>query len=201
VTAVSFALTNSAAGANRAWGILDRNGAWVHEPEFVFDEQHAPRPGFFQPLEWLIRPLAFHGERALFRTDKKKWGYLSPKAEVVIPATYEKAGFFSDGLAPVMKKVKGQSRWGLIDTTGQLVVGHVIEHMVPHGAFRNGLVPTAVRDGYGYKWGYTDRQGVVVIPHAFDAAYNFDDGIAQVRLGEVNAYIDVRGNFVWRSGS
>lgn len=189
----------AAAGQSRAWGVLDVKGNWLHPPELVWDEQHAPKLGARDPVEQLDRPLEFHEERALFRTDKKKWGYLSPRGEVVIPATYEKGGAFADGLAPVMKKVKGQSRWGLVDPAGARVLDHVIEHMETYCRYSHGLVPAAVKHGYGYKWGYVDRTGAVIVPHRFDAAYSFRDGLARVQLGDVAGYVDPRGELVWRS--
>ena len=57
-----------------------------------------------------------------------KWGYQDSKGRLVIPHRFSGAGYFANGLAPVLVKgVKTKygetvNRWGYIDTSGKLIV-------------------------------------------------------------------------------
>ena len=86
--------------------------------------------------------------------DHRRWGFVNTDGEEVIPAQYEEANNFSEGLAAV--KVDGL--WGFIDTTGEMV----IEPQV-----------TGVQEGFKYSRcviydnqnvGVIDREGKMVIP-------------------------------------
>lgn len=50
------------------------------------------------------------------------------------------------------------------------------------------------------KWGYINRLHSVIVPHMFDLAWNFNDGLACVGIGEKYdrkyGYIDCNGNIV-----
>lgn len=52
----------------------------------------------------------------------------------------------------------------------------------------------------GGKWGYINRLHRVVVPHMFDLAWNFNDGLACVGIGEKDngkyGYIDRHGNII-----
>ena len=80
---------------------------------------------------------------------------------MVIPAQYEKAGCFSEGLAAVCQEKK----WGFIDRTGKLVIPAQFNHV---GSFSEGLAP--VKSEAEQKWGFIDRTGKLAIPYAFTDA-------------------------------
>lgn len=45
----------------------------------------------------------------------------------------------------------------------------------------------------GGKYGYLDRRGEVVVPARYDAASDFEDGVAIVKFGDRTGFIDVHG--------
>src|SRR5262245_51978711 len=47
-----------------------------------------------------------------------KWGYSDPKKQLVIPARYDSAQPFAEGLAAV----KRDAKWGYVDETGKEVI-------------------------------------------------------------------------------
>ena len=52
-----------------------------------------------------------------------KWGYCNENKNLVIPAVFDEAGRFSEGLAPV--KING--KWGFIDSSGRLCIPAIYE--------------------------------------------------------------------------
>jgi hypothetical protein len=46
------------------------------------------------------------------------------------------------------------------------------------------------------KWGYIDKTGRLIIPFKFEAAQDFSEGLAAVKIKEKTGYIDETGNFV-----
>ncbi len=71
----------------------------------------------------------FYEEMALFRSDTldgKRYGYITNRGTVAIPATYVYARRFSEGLAAVClshdPKRPSLSKWGFIDKQGKLVI-------------------------------------------------------------------------------
>ena len=47
-----------------------------------------------------------------------KWGFIDKTGKKVIPLQYERAGYLSEGLAPV----RFNDKWGFIDKTGKEVI-------------------------------------------------------------------------------
>ncbi|MCB0644025.1 MAG: WG repeat-containing protein, partial [Phaeodactylibacter sp.] len=60
------------------------------------------------------------------------YGFIDRHGQQIIPAIYEDAGMFSDGLAPVM--VDG--RWGFIDRDGRVIIPPELDLVQ---SFKNGL--------------------------------------------------------------
>ena len=101
------------------------------------------------------------------------WGFVDAKGSFVIPATFEWAESFSDGLAAVKK-----GRWGFIDPSGKVVIAHDFLDADP---FSEGLA--AVRDERG--WHYVDDKGKAAIAGPFAAARPFACGQARVKRSRV----------------
>ena len=122
----------------------------------------------------VIHPLPIEiSETPLFviRVDGKE-GFMNPKGEVVIPATFEKVYPFSDGLAAVQV----ERLWGFINTDGKMVIEpqFVMVHF-----FSDGLAAVREKE-FNAPWGYIDKQGKMVIKPIFDHAEQFHNGIARV---------------------
>src|SRR5258708_39103048 len=62
-----------------------------------------------------------------------RWGFVDPKGQLVIPASFVQADDFSEGMALVRNE---QQKAGFIDRSGTLVIDYVYDMPWP---FRNGL--------------------------------------------------------------
>jgi hypothetical protein len=49
-------------------------------------------------------------------------------------------------------------------------------------------------------YGYLDKSGKMAIPNQYEDATDFDHGLARVMMREGFAYIDTKGNVVWKAG-
>lgn len=121
------------------FGFLDKTGKFAIEPQYV---TAGPFVGGLAPVE----------------LDSGKWGFINPAAEMKLPAVYDRAWIFEEGLAAVAinKKIAGQEhavlRWGFIDDTGKIVVPYRFERV---SVFQDGKC-YAVLDG---KVGTIDKDG------------------------------------------
>lgn len=155
-----------------------------------------------------------------------RWGYADHSGKVVIPAHFDAARPFIDGLAQVgvlneelpELEARPNIKWGYIDETGRIVVE--LRYTVLHG-FSEDVAAAAVLDaerperparGRGsrlnLRWGYVDKRGREIIPMQFLAAGDFAEGLAHVNSGGDNGegslcgpspnygYIDKTGSFV-----
>jgi hypothetical protein len=121
-----------------------------------------------------------------------KWGFCDRNLTMVIPATYDYAWPFADGLAKV--QVYGyegfsDSKYGYINASETMVIQPVYEYA---RSFREGLASVYV-DG---KWGFVDTKGTMVIPATYDDASPFDGGLAAVEVGSKWGFINTKGTTV-----
>ncbi|HJZ99432.1 MAG TPA: WG repeat-containing protein [Candidatus Solibacter sp.] len=153
------------------------------------------------------------------------WGYKDASGAWAIPAKYNDAENFKDGLA----RVQEGDKWIVIDVRGKTVPPdkkriHVIgpyseglalaidngltgwvdaeEHLAfplrkYQKAFRfsSGLARFQMDDLYGY----LDKSGKIAIPNKFEDAGDFDHGLARILTRDGFAYIDTAGKVVWQS--
>jgi DNA-binding transcriptional regulator/RsmH inhibitor MraZ len=118
-------------------------------------------------------------------TRNGKYGYIDRTGKIVIPAKFEYAGYFSEGLAIVA--IGG--KYGYIDRTGKIVIPAKLESA---RYFSEGLAIVEI----GEKYGYIDRTGKIVIPAKFESANDFSEGLAGVLVGNRYGYIDKTGKIV-----
>jgi hypothetical protein len=104
-----------------------------------------------------------------------KWGFVDRTGVIVVQPQFELAGWFSEGLAFVVKDGKR----GFIDRKGEMVIEPAFELAQ---WFSEGLAPVRPPGG---KWGYIDRTGRFVIPPQFDTAWPFNEGLAEVQKLEL----------------
>ncbi len=114
-----------------------------------------------------------------------KYGYKDGTGKIVIPAKFDFAGSFTEGLA----NVEINSKYGFIDKSGQLVIPAKFDDAIP---FSEGLALVRING----KYGFIDKSGQLVIPAKFDDAWSFWMGKAKVRLNGREFYIDHQGNEV-----
>lgn len=155
-----------------------------------------------------------------------RWGYADAGGRVVIPARFDAALPFKDGLARVgvvdeeLPEIGASPniKWGYVDERGRVLVE--LRYAVLRD-FSEGLAAAAVLDGErperpsfrggerrNLRWGYVDRGGREVIAMQFLAADDFAEGLAAVNPGGAGGgstlcgppanygYIDRAGAFV-----
>lgn len=124
--------------------------------------------------------------RALVRVGSS-YGFIDVNGGQVIPARYEWAGDFAEGLAAV--ELRG--KWGFIDINGTPVIKPQYGDAY---RFAEGLA--AVKVSTIGKWGFINSEGRMVIPARFDdggGVMIFSNGRARVRVGEDMIVIDKSG--------
>ena len=101
---------------------------------------------------------------------------------------------------PIKKKGAGPlfqihcgDKWGFMDRTGKTVVQPQFSDV---GDFFDGLARVVVQVGQDYKLCFIDEAGRIAIPCTFDAALDFSEGLAPVRIGRLWGYIDRTGKMV-----
>lgn len=105
--------------------------------------------------------------------------------KVVIPAKYDSANFFKEGLA----RVRLNGEWGYIDKTGKEVIPLRYDDA---RSFSEGLASVKLNG----TWGFIDKTDKVVIPIKYDFAFRFSEGLARVKLNGKWGKIDKQGNFI-----
>jgi hypothetical protein len=145
-----------------------------------------------------------------YSVTEHKFGYIGITGSVVVPPTYDAAGDFSEGLAPVSKNARVPFRddsdpmefsfpsdevdsWGYIDVTGKVVIPFGFERA---GIFSGGLARVR-KDG---KWGYIDKTGKYVIRPRYRWARDFRNGVAEVWHEGNICFIDRTGKVVVNTG-
>lgn len=147
------------------------------------------------------------------------YGYVDSSGRLVIRPQFERAWYFTEGLAVV----RTGTGWHVIDPTGRLVtrqgyaqlygfhgglcraagpcgVGfldrkgrEVIPRQLPFAFdFSLGLAP--FQDGSG-KWGMVDRDVHVAIPARFECLWSMREGLAAAKLEGKFGFIDAKGTF------
>ncbi len=152
----------------------------------------------------------------VFYNDKGLAGFKAKKGgKVIIPAEYDYAENFKDGVAIVRKagkwdfinakgislgyddlkyvgkdgllKVKKGSKWGVINKQGQTILPIEYDEL---GDITDKLISAKKGD----KWGYINKQGQILIDFQYQYAYKFIDGIAKIiKENKTLAYINSKG--------
>lgn len=124
-----------------------------------------------------------------------KYGYMGLTGELIIPADYEKAEQFSEGMAVVAKGSYPDYKYGFIDKEGKVVIP--LEY---DGAsdFSDGLAWVKKEN----KWGLINKEGQIIIPFGkFEpSSENFPisiaEGLIAVRKGNKYGYINKKGEII-----
>ena len=151
------------------YGAIDLTGRIVVKPRFE-----------------MIRPAdsVFFDNRALVTTYDKK-GFVSRAGTVAIPAQYDEALPFSEGLAAVTRF--GQT--GFIDTLGRMVIR---PRLWTPGRFSQGRALVLVGGSYGY----IDRSGAYIAEPQFTQAMAFNEnGEAMAWKRATRGIVDLTGRW------
>ncbi len=193
---------------NKKWGVIDNQGKEVIAPNY--DDIGDFNVGLVwakKQNNWFLvsgqKEIALPGiskidhiENADFILVQQgnKVGFIDSDGKWLIPATYDDARNFQEGLAPV--KLNG--KWGYIDTTGKMIIPTAYQDALSFSP--EGLA--AVKDS---KWGFIDKNAKVIIPFQYEitAALTFKkqekgfiDGLARVKLNGKWGFIDTKGNLL-----
>lgn len=118
-----------------------------------------------------------------------KYVYINMQGKIVLAGDYDKAEAFENGIAKVTKR---DSTY-MINTKGKKVNVNVNQT-----EFHDGLCVVAkfVKEEASIYYGYANEKMKLVIPYDYDEAYDFENGMALVKLGGKWGYIDTNGNWI-----
>jgi hypothetical protein len=135
-------------------GFMDRTGKIVIEPQFEdaedFSEGLAPVKIRSEETTWCPREPS--GSRHGFTM---KWGYIDTTGNLVIPAEFESASPFSEGLGAINQCDEGF----FIDKTGKKVTLGEFSEVSSFGA---GLSRINIGQNQDRMWGYIDKTGKMI---------------------------------------
>jgi len=122
-----------------------------------------------------------------------RWGYVDRRGALVIPARFDRAGPFSEGLAAVQLG----ARHGWVDGSGALVLAPDVQPAgTIHRPFKDGRAAVRV----GLRYGYLDRRGALAIPATLTTAADFSEGLALACTASECGYLDASGRGVLGPG-
>jgi hypothetical protein len=122
------------------------------------------------------------------------YGYIDITGKLVIPAVYDYAGDFKDGLALVGVGEFGidgidDHKYGFIDLNGNWVITHAYHRLY---GFFDGLAAAENDNG---KWGFLNKTGKVEIPFQFEFGSMFSESLAPMFSEEKYGFIDKSGKW------
>lgn len=148
------------------------------------------------------------------------YGFADNKGNIIIPPTYQNAGFFSEGFAAVGNN---EGKYGYINKKGIVVINYQFD--IADG-FENGKAVVSIDGAYGVidtegkfiinpqfdmmradgdlyfvevgdKYGWCDKKGKFVINPQFDQAGLFSKNeLAPIKMADKCGYIDKKGKIV-----
>lgn len=158
-------------------GVAMNNGRYINaKGEIVFPFKNTDiqidRSAKVFPLSDNRRKVHLHD--ASNQQSYYSYGYLDENNSLVIPATFEDASNYSEGLAAVCRHEGSQPYWGYIDKEGHVVIDYKYTN-VP-GDFHDGFAKVTKKNR---KVVFINKEGQVVSPE-YDEATDFYNGYAFV---------------------
>ena len=154
---------------NGKWGVIDRSGKWIINPQFDL--------------------IVADGDRYLFRKDWR-YGWCDAKGKYVINPQFKDA-LPSEGYDLMAVKDEKSDEYGYIDKKGKWVIE-------PHYDLATPFLPSGVAlVYYNDEWGAIDRKGEWVINPQYRALHVVSDNLALVMdSGEKIGLINSKGEYV-----
>ena len=141
------------------WGVIDMTGRYVLPP--TYKDTGA----------------AFEEGRLAVKNQKNLWGYIDREGKEIIPPAYKAVSpTFSEGYAAVQDESK---LWGFIDTEGRVTAKPQFKAVLT--PFSEGIAGVKTVD----RNGYAKPDGTIAFMADYDQLFPFEDGLAEVREGEV----------------
>lgn len=141
------------------WGVIDMTGRYVVPP--TYKDTGA----------------AFEEGCLAVKNQKNLWGYIDREGKEIIPPAYKAVSpAFSEGCAAVQDENK---LWGFIDTEGRVTAKPQFKAVLT--PFAEALAGVKTLDGNGY----ARLDGTIAFMADYDQLFPFEDGLAEVRDGEV----------------
>src|SRR5215472_12806988 len=112
-----------------------------------------------------------------------KYGFIDSTGKIVIPAEYDFAWGFSEGMASAWKGRQA----GYIDSSGKFIIPAQFQYA---RGFSQGLAEVEL----GEEWGYINKQGNFVIPPQYADVRSFSEGLAAAKTDKgLWGYVDKNG--------
>ncbi len=127
--------------------------------------------------------------------NSNRCGFIDQTGKWIIQPRFADAQEFSEGLAAVSVKIKGEKKYGFIDETGKMAIKPQF-HTI--WKFSNGLARFEMQE-LG-KDGFVNKAGRIVVEARLDQAESFSEGLAKVSKTIVDK-LDVPINFFRKSSS
>lgn len=175
------------------------------------DGRNGWQPGYIDKnFRWVIPSQAlfrssFHEGFAVFGVGdpaSRRFGYIDASGKVVIPAEYDRAADFSEGLAGVCSWKSDTAspddsssddkiwRCGFVEPTGRVAIPLTFKSVSP---FSNGRALAEQQDG---KRAILDKTGRVIrVVSSLEVPGQFHEGLAIARKGGVIGFIDAQGDW------
>lgn len=117
------------------------------------------------------------------------YSYINNAGKTVLTIASDQPGRFSEGLATVVR----DGKTGYIDKTGNLAIEPKFDWA---GDFSEGFAPVKI----GTEYGFIGKSGKLKIAPAYSFVnQTFRNGLARVQNRKAFGYIDVNGEWVWKS--
>lgn len=139
----------------------------------------------------------FQENLASFQSRSDKAGFIGTNGEVIIPAQFKAAGFFSDGLA--WARDTSNNLTGFIDTLGRWVIAPQFSAVKPFDA-ESGLARVKTKGdnspgAEGMAWRYINKQGQIQTFNTPLRIEDFSEGLALCPSGNTYGFIDNKGRW------
>ena len=198
---------------SQIWGFVDKSGSVVIKPKYFAVGSFKNGVAMVFGADGKRQFIDSHGQRvanpnpaSLYaKRVGQKYGFENDSGELKLPAIWDHASDFEEGVALVGNRPKklhdGQDF--LIDERGNVI--YDFPNMSPHFGFENGLLEVFSVEGSGLRYGFIDRSGKFALQPVFGRIVHFSEGLvgasplppgeSKWRL-QKEGYADKSGTFV-----